>query len=394
MDRRKRSRAPIIPLLLIPLAGCLGPPLRTRISSPEPPAVSAVVPPPPWVSQGGGNLIPVPDDQYPSLADDGGLADVATSVRQSIAYFRSLPDGSVFIVGGDGIKASRMAESLNEFLGFLDLPPEEFRRETRKLFKVYRSPGRVTFSAYYEHELSASLERGGLYQFPIYGPPPDLLESNGVVGRREGNKIVPYFSRREIDSDGVLEGKGLEIAWSDDPLDVFFLQVQGSGWLRVPGQPELLRVRFAAHNGLPYQSVGAAMVRKGFMTGEGTAREKMRRFMREHPEERQALLNVNPRYVFFKLDRGPEAPFALGALHRPLTPRRSVAADKELFPPGALAWMETLKPPRRRLVLVQDEGGAIKGPGRIDYFVGAGAGAEEEAVSFWTEGAFFIFVPR
>jgi membrane-bound lytic murein transglycosylase A len=136
------------------------------------------------------------------------------------------------------------------------------------------------------------------------------------------------------------------------------------------------------------------MIRRKLLTGDGTVRDKVRRYMRDHPEERQELLNVNPRYVFFKLDRSPDARFAIGSLHKPLTPRRSVAADKTVYPSGALLWMETVSPARRRFVLAQDEGGAIQGPGRIDYFVGAGEEAEEEAVSFWTEGTMTIFVPR
>jgi membrane-bound lytic murein transglycosylase A len=134
------------------------------------------------------------------------------------------------------------------------------------------------------------------------------------------------------------------------------------------------------------------MMKKGLLSDGGSAREKLVSYMRRHPEQRQELLNVNPRYVFFRIDRGPDAEFALGSAGVPLTPWRSVAADKTIFPPGALAWMETEKRTVRRFVLVQDEGGAIKGAGRIDYFVGGGKQAEDFAVRFWAPGRFYILL--
>jgi membrane-bound lytic murein transglycosylase A len=322
-----------------------------------------------------------------------GLADAA---RRSLDYYHALPEGTSFAIGADRVSAARMADSLEALLKLTDRDPEDFRREARRLFKAYRSPNPVVFSSYYEHSLDAALERGGDYQFPIYAKPPDLVEKDSpggkIVGRIEEGKFVPYFTRREIDSGGALEGKGLEIAWAADPLDVFFLQVQGSGWFRLPGGEKPLRVRFAAHNGRPYVSVGGSMIKKGLLSEGGSAREKLVGYMRRHPEERQELLNVNPRYVFFRIDRGPDAEFALGSAGVPLTPWRSVAADKGIFPPGALAWMETEKGAVRRFVLVQDEGGAIKGSSRIDYFVGGGKEAEDFAVRFWAPGRFYVLV--
>jgi membrane-bound lytic murein transglycosylase A len=322
-----------------------------------------------------------------------GLADAA---RRSLVYYHSLPVETSFRVGAERVSAARMAESLEALLKLVDLDPVDFRREARRLFKAFRSPGPVVFSAYYEHSLDAALERGGDYQFSIYARPPDLVEKDSpggkTVGRYEDGNFVPYLTREEIDSGGALEGKGLEIAWAADPLDVFFLQVQGSGWLRLPGGGKPLRIRFAAHNGRPYVSVGGSMMKKGLLSDGGSAREKLVSYMRRHPEQRQELLNVNPRYVFFRIDRGPDAEFALGSAGVPLTPWRSVAADKTIFPPGALAWMETEKRTVRRFVLVQDEGGAIKGAGRIDYFVGGGKQAEDFAVRFWAPGRFYILL--
>lgn len=330
--------------------------------------------------------------------------DAAEAARQSLSYFNALPPETVFAVGPEHVTARRMAQGMETFLRLTELPPSEFRLAVRDAFDLYASPGEggtgvVTFSAYYEHALDASLERGGIYQFPIYARPRDLEEIDSprgkTVGRRgEDGALVPYFSRAEIDAGGALEGRDLEIAWAADPLDVFFLQVQGSGWLHLEGDPSPVRVRFAAHNGLPFKSVGGHMISRGVLSKNGFGRAAMVRYFQEHPEERQEWLNFNPRYVFFKLDHSPDAPFAMGSIQRPLTPRRSVAADKALFAPGALAWMETEGIKTGRFVWVQDEGGAIKGPHRIDYFVGAGEEAEDYAVRFWTKGRFYILVPK
>jgi membrane-bound lytic murein transglycosylase A len=393
------GKRPFAVVLASLLSGCLGP-VPPREAKVDPlPTRTVSLPSPVVLSPDGAAFAPVAAEDLPDFSDDGGLMDLKESVRQSLEYYRSLHPETVFVLGPERVTAVRMAAGLESFLELMDLPPAEFRAEVPRLFTAYAPPGpRPTLSAYYEHALDAALAPGGIYQFPIYGKPTDLKEVDSprgkTVGRYEGEALVPYYSRKEIDSDGALEGKGLEIAWAADPLDIFFLQVQGSGWLRVAGEPAPLRVRFAAHNGLPYKSVGAEMIKRGLMSSGGSAREKLVRYMREHPEERQELLNHNPRYVFFRLDHGPEAGSAVGALQRPLTPRRSVAADKALFPPGALAWMESDKFGARRFVLVQDEGGAIKGPGRIDYFVGAGKEAEDYAVKFWTQGKFLVLVPK
>jgi membrane-bound lytic murein transglycosylase A len=386
------------PFFFLLLAGCLGPTGGVR---PLP-----QVPPPPTVDAGplspdGVSLTLVPAERFPVFKDDGGLRDLKPALEQSLAYYRSLPVGTSFLLGPERVTAARMASSVEALLALLELPPDVFQEEVRRRFNLYQSPGTdnrgtLTFSSYYEHALDAAFTRGGIYQYPIYGRPPDLLEVDDPRGktmsRREKGKLVPYYSRREIDLGGVLEGKGLEIAWAADPLDIFFLQVQGSGWLQVPGEASSVRVRFAGHNGLPYVSVGGQMIAKGIIPKDQFSRRAMVEYFRDHREERLELLSLNPRYVFFRLDRGADAPFAIGSIRRPLTPRRSVAADKAIFPPGAIAWMETEKPRTARFVLVQDEGGAIKGPGRIDYFVGAGKEAENYAVAFWTPGRFYILL--
>jgi membrane-bound lytic murein transglycosylase A len=389
-------------LCLFLSSACLGPAPRRDVTitlPPTPPPVAQEV----LLSPDGARLRPVPPEAWPSFADDGGLMGAEEAVRQSLDYYRSLPPGTFFVVGPERIPAERMARGMETFLRLSALPPADFRRAVRDSFTLYASPGEkgdgvVTFSAYYEHALDAALSPGGEYLFPIYGRPSDLVEKDSPrgkqVGRMEDGAFVPYFTRAEIDGGGALEGKGLEIAWAADPLDIFFLQVQGSGWLRLPGGEDPVRVRFAAHNGHPYKSVGGNMISRGVLPSGETPRKALIRYFLEHPEERQEWLNFNPRYVFFKLDYGPDGAHALGSIQRPLTPRRSLAADKALFAPGALAWMETDKVKTSRFVLIQDEGGAIKGPSRIDYFVGAGKEAEDYAIRFWTPGRFYLLIPK
>jgi membrane-bound lytic murein transglycosylase A len=259
----------------------------------------------------------------------------------------------------------------------------------------------VVFSAYYGHTLAASLKPSPRFRWPLYRRPPDLAErdvpgtTQKDVGRREDGSWKPYFTRREIDVEGILSGEDLELAWADDPLDVFFLQVQGSGWLRLPPEEGggRLRVRYAGNNGHPYRSVGGYMIETGLVTKATFSRETMRAYFDSHPGERLGLLAQNPRYVFFEIDRSSSAEEIRGSLKVPLTAGRSVATDPDVFPPGALAWIDVPgDPPVRRFVLNQDQGGAIKGAGRVDYFAGDDEAAEAFAVKFWRTGGLYFLL--
>ncbi|MBK8575064.1 MAG: MltA domain-containing protein [Elusimicrobia bacterium] len=296
-----------------------------------------------------------------------------------------------------------MAESLESFRELLGSGRADINDVLRREYAVYSSvgsdgQGTVVFSSYYEHSLRASLVKTGSFRFPLYARPPDLEEisvgGERKVTRRGSDGRRPYFTRKEIDSGRVLQGQGLEIAWAEDPVEIFFLQVQGSGWLLLPNGDQV-RVRYAANNGHPYHSVGGAMIERGIIPKEKFSRKAMVDYLASHPDERQNILNVNPRYVFFKIDRGPTKDRAFGSLNLPLTPGRSVALDPKVFPPGALAWMETVGKYRvKRFVLNQDEGGAIKGPARMDYFAGSGDEAERYAVGFWEKGRLYFLVKK
>jgi membrane-bound lytic murein transglycosylase A len=204
-------------------------------------------------------------------------------------------------------------------------------------------------------------------------------------------------TRADIDARGALAGSGLELAWADDPVALFFLHVQGSGRL-VLGDGKVLAVGYAATNGLPYVSIASVMTRRGlFAPGLATA-PAIRAWLLAHPRERDGILASNPRYVFFR-ERTSGAP--TGSLGVELTAGRSVASDDEAIPRGALAWLRTTRPvldehgevkdraPMARFVFAQDSGAAIRGPARIDLFVGSGeaaglvAGNTNESGDLW-----------
>jgi membrane-bound lytic murein transglycosylase A len=279
-------------------------------------------------------------------------------------------------------------------------------------FTVYQSSGKderrtVTFSAYYEPTLAARFARSAEFRFPIYGRPNDLidvelgqfdpsLQGMRIAGRREGRQLVPYATRGDIDSRGYLKGERREIAWARDPVDIFYLQVEGSGWLDVGGG-ERVRIRFDGHNGRRYGSVGQHLIQSGRVKKEGFNHEVFTDYMRRHPEERQALLNMNERYIFFQLDRSSAAAFAHGNINVPLTPGRSIATDPRLFPKGGLAWVDFESPDGgrvKRFVMNQDEGGAIKGPARVDFFVGGGSAQESFAFRLWHPGVLYFLVKK
>lgn len=353
---------------------------------------------PPPVERAGA-LVRVNPSQMPDFVDDGDRAGLINAAKQSADYYRALPSDRKIVLGPDTYSAREMAGSLDYFRHLIESGRGNIRDVVQRDFRVYSSvgsdgQGTMVFSSYYEHSLQASLHRTSRFQYPLYGRPADLEEITENGERKVVRRGRPYYTREEIDSGNVLGGQALEIAWADNPVDIFFLQVQGSGWLLLPNG-ERLRIRYAGNNGHPFKSVGGYMMSRGILPKEKFSRQAMVDYLASHPDERQTILNANPRYVFFKIDKGPTSPWAYGSLNVPLTPGRSVAMDPAVFPPGALAWMESHgKSKVRRFVLNQDEGGAIKGPARVDYFAGSGEEAEKFAVGFWENGRLYFIVKK
>jgi membrane-bound lytic murein transglycosylase A len=219
------------------------------------------------------------------------------------------------------------------------------------------------------------------HPYPLYRLPPKPTE----------------FDRAEIDA-GALAGRKLELLWVSDRVEAFFLHVQGSGRVRL-ASGEVVRVGFAGTNERTYVSIGKAMVDAGIMTKEEASLQSIRAYLQAHPEEIDSWLQGNPRYVFFKEQRGAdENAGPVGALNVPLTTGRSIAVDPAFVPLGVPVWLDTTRPvtnaPLRRLVVAQDKGGAIKGSARVDLFWGAGDEAEAMAGPMRQQGTYWVIVPR
>ena len=260
-------------------------------------------------------------------------------------------------------------------------------------------------TGYYEPLLEGSLVRTERFRYPIYQRPQNLLtvdlgelypELHGrpVRGRLQGTRVVPYFSRAEIDN-GHAPLAGNEIAWVDDPVSLFFLHVQGSGRIRLPNG-EALAVGYADQNGHPYVSIGRRLRDITGLEPEEVNLYSIRHWLETHTEAAEELLHSNPSYIFFSV-RDSALPGPLGSLQVPLTAERSVAVDPRYIPLGWPLWLDTTLledgPRYRRLVLAQDTGGAIKGPLRVDVFFGQGVEAERLAGRMREPGRVYVLLP-
>jgi len=262
-------------------------------------------------------------------------------------------------------------------------------------------------TGYYEPILNGNFGRTERYRYPLYKPPEDLLivdlgelypelEGKRIRGRLAGRRVVPYYSRAEIhNGDQPLAGR--ELIWVDDPVALFFLQIQGSGRVQLP-DGRVLFVGYAEQNGHPYVSIGRRLVELGELNLEDINLESIQVWLKQHPHRAEALLNSNPSYVFFDW-RDPKLPGPLGSFNVPLTPERSIAVDPHHIPLGSPVWLDTTlpgasaPPTYRRLVFAQDTGGAIKGAVRADLFFGFGERAEYLAGHMKQPGRLYLLRP-
>lgn len=254
----------------------------------------------------------------------------------------------------------------------------------RQFFELFFRPVVIgeppaLFTGYFEPELDGSPVRTPRFAWPIYRRPPEL---------RDGQV---FHSRAAIES-GILRGRGLELAWLDDPVDVYFLQVQGSGRIRMP-DGRVVRVGYAGRNGHAYQSVGQEMVRRGTHSIDQVSAQEIAAYVRN--QAGSELLNINPSYVFFRvIDDVPAEKGPIGAMGRSITAFRSVAIDPSFTPLGAPVWVEKAgADPMRRLMVAQDTGGAIKGPQRADIFYGTGRDAGDAAGTVKDGGRMVVLLP-
>jgi len=259
------------------------------------------------------------------------------------------------------------------------------------------------FTGYYVPELHGSLRRGGEYKTPLYARPDDLisadlgvfktdLKGQKIVGKVKKGKFIPYDERAAI-AKGSLAPRGKPIVWVDSPVDAFFLEIQGSGIVRLKNKKYLL-LGYDAANGRPYKAIGRTLAERGEIDRPVTMPAIREHLAEEGTSDAQNTMNLNPSYIFFRRLPGNDV---LGAQGVALTPRRSLAVDPSFIPLGAPVWLDTTDgkgQPLQRLMIAQDTGGAIKGVVRGDFFWGAGIEAAEQAGSMQSRGRAVILLPK
>ena len=356
-----------------------------------------------------------PTASTPTLADDLDRESLRIALQRSISHLSKLPPETVVGEQPRRFTAKQALDALRAFEPLLNRWDCHacWTKEFIARFELIPSSSdpaleTVLFTGYYQPVIEASLVPTAEYAYPIYGKPSDLITAEQVtlmptptkekiVGRVQGESWKPYYSRREIDEEGSLRGRGYEIAWVKNPIELFFLHIQGSGLLQLQDGRRLL-VGYAGANGRPYRSIGRLLIDRGKIPREEMSMQRLRLYLTDHPDERSEILTYNERYVFFRFL--PEGP--LGNLEVPLTPDRSIATDARLFPKGALAFIVSRRPiintagqlvgwqPFSRFVLNQDTGGAILGPRRVDLYFGSGAEAEAAAGFMNSQGKLYF----
>ena len=346
-----------------------------------------------------------------TIEDDLDLHGLDEALSRSLAFLRTAsPAGGGYQFGGRTVPVQRFIDTHHHLRQVLQSRPSPaaFQREIQSRFDLVAMDTcgdtvrqRMLITGYYQPVFAGSLDRRPPYVHPLFRVPDDLVihKKNGrkqVQGRQEGGKIVPYWTRREIEQGNLLAGQ--ELVWLKDRFDAFVLHVQGSGIIHL-ADGSRRGVRYAVNNGHAYASIGKYLVDTGRMQLADVTMDSIRRYLELHPEEYDQILHHNDSFIFFHWgEPGP----AIGSLGQPLTPGRSVAADHRCYPPGSLVFLDSRRPivagndqvatwqPMRRLVTVQDRGSAIIGPGRLDVFWGTGDQAGREAGQMKEDGAAYL----
>lgn len=261
-------------------------------------------------------------------------------------------------------------------------------------------------TGYYEPILSGSRVRSNKFAYPVFGAPDDLvtvdlsdvypeLKNLRLRGRLEGKKLVPYYSRTEWTSQETLRAQEALI-WFDDPIDVFFMQIQGSGQVRLPDGSRI-RLNYADQNGHPYRSIGKWLIDRGELKPEQASMQGIKHWAKGNPKRMAEMLNSNPSIVFFR-ELAVEGSGPQGALGIALTPERSIAIDPRHITLGAPVWLASTRPnsetPLNRLMIAQDTGGAIRGVVRADFYWGSGTDAGNSAGKMRQQGRMWVLMPK
>ncbi|MAM63446.1 MltA domain-containing protein [Maritimibacter sp. UBA3975] len=263
---------------------------------------------------------------------------------------------------------------------FTGLPRDFFELFFRPVMIEDGQPG--LFTAYYEPEIRGSERRSGRFDIPVYARPPEIAAGTA------------NYTRREIEEEGVLSGRGLEIAWVEDPVELQFLQIQGSGRIRL-SDGSSIRLGFGGHNGHSFRSLGDELVRRGIYSIHQVSAEVIKNWVARNPVEGRDLLSHNTSYVFFtELEHLPPTSGPIGAMARSISAGRTIAVDPEYTPLGAPVWIDKGgAEPFSRLMVAQDTGSRIKGAQRADIFWGTGDDAGKEAGRIKDPGRLVVLLP-
>jgi membrane-bound lytic murein transglycosylase A len=356
-----------------------------RVATPPPTTISLPAPP-----QTRAADLPIAAVAFTPPSD---AAAALAAFRKSCPALQKRADRSGLTQPGDWSAACAAAAAATD--------PQAFFRANFRAVTVAGGEGFAT--GYYEPEIAGSRTPAPGYATPLYRRPPDLVEADlGLfAGDLDGRKLrgrvvdgafVPYHDRAAIMA-GALAGKGLELAWAADPYEAFFLEIQGSGRLRLP-DGGIMRIGYAGQNGRKYVAIGKVLIDQGQLPKGGANMNAILGWLRAHPAEAPAILGANPSVVFFRELTG-EGP--VGAMGVAVTPNISVASDPAFIPLGAPLLVETTLPggaPLNALMVAQDTGGAIKGPNRIDLFRGSGDKARAEAGAQAAKARIVLLLPK
>jgi membrane-bound lytic murein transglycosylase A len=384
-------------------------------AKPAPKPLPPAPPPPPPAVVEKPSFAPLSTEQAmervrqmdPSTQGLRSWRDLTPGLKASLSYVRGKPAGGVaFSRAGFRLSWDELRQTLEDLLAalpYLDDDPALLAR----VFAWYPLEADTLVTGYYEPFLEASLEPDPAYPYAIYGRPADLLEADlgefhprwhgqKLHYRMVKNGIKPYFARGDIDFKGALSGKGAEIAWVKDRLDLYFLQIQGSGRLILP-DGSIKHVLYADKNGRELTMLGRTVIRRGYLTRDQASKPRIQEFLVKNPKLAKELLTTDKSYVFFRLaDDGP-----FGSMGKLLTPMASIAVDRSLLPMGAALAMSVPLPapksggPTRLsgVALAQDTGGAIVG-NHVDLFCGSGPYAEFVSGRMRNPGVLSLLVSR
>jgi len=355
---------------------------------------------------GASALIPLgPDEAAPNLGHVWlERASVRPALENSLRWTRMDYANQFFPIAG--ITHERALRSLQRFSELMEesTSPEQFETAVAQEFQVYKSAGwdgrggGVLYTAYYTPILDGSLWPDDVYRYALYALPPDLEKAvdGTILGQRTEAGLAPYPSRRIIEANRLLDGMELELVYLRDPLDAFIAHVNGSAIVRLNDGTDV-RLGYSGKNGRKYTSLGAELVKDGFIGADQLSLSSIRAWARAHPDLVTAYLDRNASYVFFTPIDGPPR----GSLNVTVSPQRTLATDKALFPRGAIVYVDTTLPMEhggravfRQLMFDQDTGGAIRTAGRADIYLGMGPEAEHRAGSTRSTGQLYYFFLR